>query len=246
MNKAIILITRFAIACLIGTSTTARSQEIERKAGKPSDHPARIQEATKILTNLKTISSVDEKVDRLVDLIRSDDPARAQAAVTSIIILGNPTIPSLIRRIDDASETKIRIIYLRNNYPGAFEESRVYGVGQTTDCINFILNDLTGVSFGFVDLSFDVDQTDPSTAKKLNDKRSRIAHEWKNYYKSIKTLPPIPRKTTPAAGPRLNVDHKGRPMKLLPYTYDITMLYRRMSSNGPTASISARLIVNGR
>ncbi len=52
MSKAFILITRFVIACLIGTIATGRSQEVERKGDKSRGHPARIQEAIMILNDI--------------------------------------------------------------------------------------------------------------------------------------------------------------------------------------------------
>jgi hypothetical protein len=88
-----------------------------------------------------------------------------QRAFAEIEALGCPAIPEIIERMDDRRNLPEQHISLRNKSPDAWESMRHYGVEQVVDSLDAILNQLTGQSFGYIDIHKDEATKDAERAK---------------------------------------------------------------------------------
>ncbi len=87
--------------------------------------------------------STSELIDNLVV------PGKASSSVTRLELAGCAAVPQLISSIDDLREFPDFFIRLPNEFPGAFEDSRIYGPDVVADAIDALLTQATGLFSGF-------------------------------------------------------------------------------------------------
>ncbi len=92
-------------------------------------------------------TSIDTKVAQLIDRLVLPDRDQVQAATTALVMLGQPAVPAIIRRIDDRREMSAQGVAFENKYPGAFEAVAQYVTPKVVDRLNYVLNRLTGEDF---------------------------------------------------------------------------------------------------
>jgi hypothetical protein len=148
--------------------------------------------AARLLAEIGEKTPIDTKVGRLVDELVLSDRNRVQMAVTALTMLGQAAVPSIVGRIDDRRSMPVRVVVFENRSPNAFEAVRQYGVFQVVDCLNDVLNELTGEFFGFVD-----DMAPES--RELDTKRAAIVAGWRGYLARRRAMPRAPGKTMPVA-----------------------------------------------
>jgi hypothetical protein len=86
-------------------------------------------------------------------------------AFAELEALGCPAVPAIIQQMDDRRALPDKYISLRNKSPDAFESMRHYGVDKIVDALDAILNQMTGESFGNIDIHNDVPAQDAERAK---------------------------------------------------------------------------------
>lgn len=157
--------------------------------------------AARLLSSIKADLSIDAKVAQLIDRLVLNDRDRVQAAITALTILGPPAVPSIVRRIDDRRDMTVGAASFENKFPGAFEGVRHLGVLKVIDCLNLVLNDLTGESYGFVTNDMDSPRPDePKRRAELDKQRAAMIAGWRGYLARIQAPPRVSGKSLPAPG----------------------------------------------
>jgi hypothetical protein len=96
-------------------------------------------------------SSPDPVATRVSALVNDMvDARREESAFSSLEALGRPAVPYMVGHLSDFRPLPVADISLRNNFPGAFEESRMYSPKTVHDALAAILNQITGEHFEFV------------------------------------------------------------------------------------------------
>ncbi len=161
------------------------------------EHLTKKKAAALLLAEIGPNTSTDKKVERLIAELLSSDRNRVQAAVTALTMVGKPAVPAIIRRIDDRRDMRVRVIVFENRSPDAFEAVGQYGVFQVVDCLNMVLNDITGEQFGFVDGSIDITPDRPE----LDVQRAVIIAGWRGFFARNQGTPRAPGKSLPLPEP---------------------------------------------
>jgi hypothetical protein len=95
-------------------------------------------------------ASLDEQVALLIASIDSAGDAKELAAeFAALERLGKPAVPYIIKRMDDRWDLRVPRVVLENP-PTTFETHRIYVPKKTVDALAALLNQLTGVNFGFI------------------------------------------------------------------------------------------------
>jgi len=153
--------------------------------------------AARLLAAMGPNTPIDTKVARLIDRLVLRDRRQVQAAVTAMIMLGSPAVPAIIGRIDDRRDMPVRVVAIENRFPGAFEAVRQPGFVKVIDCLDLVLNDITGEYFGSIDVIF---AGDPDRPEFDVQRRAMIAG-WRGYLAQKRATPRAPGKSLPAAEP---------------------------------------------
>jgi hypothetical protein len=139
---------------------------------------------------------IDAKVARLTDRLVLRDRDQVQAAVTALDMLGQPAVPSIIRRIDDRRPMPVGAISFENRFPNAFEAVRHLGVARVVDALNLILNDITGESAGSIVV--DAGPKGVRDSPDLEPQRQAVVNGWRAYLARWGATPPVPGKSPPS------------------------------------------------
>lgn len=91
----------------------------------------------------------EAEVKRLIEKTRRHDTATR--AFKDLEKLGPAAAPAMVDLMDDRRPLGVTEISLENKYPGAFERNRIYGPKLVVDALAAILNQITGLSFGFIE-----------------------------------------------------------------------------------------------
>jgi hypothetical protein len=153
--------------------------------------------AARLLADMGPKTPINTKVDRLIDRLVLRDRNQVQAAVTALTMLGQPAVLAIIRRIDDQRAMPAGSIAFENRSVNAFEAVAQYGVFKVVDCLNLVLNDITGESFGFIGVLLDSTPDSPEFAAQ----RRAIIAGWRGYLVRKHASPPAPGKSLPVAEP---------------------------------------------
>jgi hypothetical protein len=153
--------------------------------------------AARLLAAMGPDTPVDTKVAQLIERLVLRDRAEVQAAVTALVLLGPPAVPAIIRRMDDRRDMPVRAVGFENRAVDAFEGVRWPGFVKVIDCLDLVLNDITGESFGQIDLMFAGDPDRPE----YDSQRSAMVAGWQAYLARKATAPRAPGKSLPLAGP---------------------------------------------
>jgi hypothetical protein len=151
--------------------------------------------AGRLLAEMGPNATIDTKVSRLIDRLVLRDHDQVQAAVTALTMLGQPAVPAIIRRIDDRRNMLVQHIAFENRFAGAFEAARQYGAIKVVDCLEHVLNDITGESFGHVDI---IGFGDPDR-REYDAQRNAIVAGWRGYLARQRAMPRAPRKSHPSS-----------------------------------------------
>jgi hypothetical protein len=116
--------------------------------------------------------------------------------VTAPTILGQPAVPAIIRRLDDRREMAVQQIVFENRFAGAFEAVRQVGALRVVDCLDLIINGLTGEHFGQI-ASIGVGDLD---RPEFDAERKAIVAGSRGYLARKEAMPRVPSKSLPRAG----------------------------------------------
>ena len=164
------------------------------------DVPNHGSAAARLLDSVGPNTPIETKVTRLIDQLVLGDYEQVQTAVTALTMLGPAAVPAIIRRMDDRRDMPVRGIAFANRSPNSFEGLRHYGVAKVVDCLDAVLNDITGESFGSIDLSFGPHGPDPTRLREHNAQRSTSVAAWRGYLAHLQATPRPPTKSLPVAG----------------------------------------------
>ena len=156
--------------------------------------------AARLLADMGPDTPIDTKVARLIDRLVLRDRDQVQAAATALIMLGQPAVPSIIRRIDDRRDMPVHALSFENRSPDAFEGVRHYGVEKVVDALNDILNDITGVYAGFIDV--EVGPKGLRDNPGVEPQRKAVVDGWRAYLARRGATPPVPGKSLPSGNGR--------------------------------------------
>jgi hypothetical protein len=163
--------------------------------------------AQRLLADMGPNMPIDAKVARLIDRLALRDRQQVQAAVTALEMLGQPAVPSMIRRIDDRRPMPVGVIGFENRSPDAFEGVRHIGVARVVDALNLILSDITGEDVGTIVV--DNGPGGGGDSPNLDSQRQAVVNGWRTYLaRRDRTprvpgkMPPVPGKALPSAGGR--------------------------------------------
>lgn len=154
--------------------------------------------AARLLSSMKADLSIDAKVAQMIERLVLKDRDQVQAAITALTMLGPPAVPAIVRRIDDRRDMAVGAVAFENKFPGAFEGVRHLGVLKVIDCLNLVLNDLTGESYAYI--SNDLDSPSPDEPKRraeLDKQRAAMIAGWRGYVARIQAPPQVPSKSLP-------------------------------------------------
>ena len=137
----------------LAQGTPAKVNSSEPSQAEMLDAFTQRKAAGRLLAEMGSNTTIDTKVSRLIDRLVLRDHAQVQATVTALTMLGQPAVPAIIQHIDDRRNMLVQHIAFENRFVGAFEAVRQYGVIKIVDCLAHVLDDITGESFGHVDIS---------------------------------------------------------------------------------------------
>jgi hypothetical protein len=100
-------------------------------------------------------------------------------------------------RIDDRRDVPVRVVAFENLFPDAFEAVRQPGFVKVIDCLDLVLNDITGESSGSIDIIFAGDPDRPE----LDVQRGAMIAGWRGYLARKQATPCARGKSLPAAKP---------------------------------------------
>lgn len=153
-------------------------------------------DATRLIAAMGPHAPIDTKVARLIDRL-ARDPEQVQAVVTALTMLGPAAVPAIIRQMDDRREMPVRGISFVNRSPNAFEGLRHYSVEKVVDCLDYVLNDITGESFGTIDVGGGPHGPDPARSREREAQRTATVTAWRGYLARSRATLRQPRKTLP-------------------------------------------------
>src|SRR5829696_3895280 len=130
--------------------------------------------AARLLAEMGQKTPIDTKVAWLIDRLAIGDHEQVQVAVTALTMLGRPAGPAIIRRMDDRREMPVRGVSFVNRSPNSFEGLRHYGVEKIVDCLDDVLNDITGESFGSIDVGGGPHGPDPALWREREAQRTAV------------------------------------------------------------------------
>ena len=108
---------------------------------------------------------------RLIDkMVKEKSEHRAFADLEA---LGCSAVPAIIKHMDDRRQLPDKNISLKNKFPDAWENVRYHGVERVVDALDAILNQMTGESFGDID----VDKDDPTK----DAERAKVVSGWHDW-----------------------------------------------------------------
>jgi uncharacterized protein (TIGR03067 family) len=186
------------LATIIGLIMPGLAQRTSANDAPPAPSPAEILDgiiqrtaATRLLAEMGPDTAIDTKVGRLIDRLVLRDHDQAQAAVTALTMLGKPAVPAIIRRIDDRRAMSVHGIAFENRAVDRFEAVRQYGTLKVVDCLDYVLNDITGESFGNVGIVSFRDADRPE----FDTQRSAIVAGWRGYLSRVRPTRRAPGKS---------------------------------------------------
>lgn len=106
-----------------------------------------------------------------------DDGRKQANAFAALEKLGTDAVPYIVKHMDSRRKLPVREIVLGNASGSAFESRRVYAPEVVVDAVAAILNQLTGVSFGYI-----VNGSD-------NSSRAAVVSDWRTWCR--KTYPGV-------------------------------------------------------
>jgi hypothetical protein len=184
---------------IIGPAQFAPAQNVPpiETPGELLDAVTKKKAAARLLAAMGSNTPVDTKVARLLDRLVVRDREEVQTAVTALVMLGSSAVPAIIRRIDDRREMPVRNIGFENRSPNSFEAVRWPGFVKVIDCLDCVLNDITGESFGSIDIVFVGDPDRPE----FDVQRSAMVDGWRGYLARKQATPRAPGKSLPVTEP---------------------------------------------
>lgn len=189
-----------ALGLLLLLASNACAQQPPSAPPDPLEMILKKKAAARLLADMGPNMSIDGKVARLIGRLVLRDHDQVQATVTALEMLGQPAVPSMIRRIDDRRPMPVGTISFENRSPDAFEGVRHLGVARVIDALNLILYDLTGENVGTIVV--DNGPGGGGDSPNLDPQRRAVVNGWRAYLaRRDKTLP-VPGKTLPSAGGR--------------------------------------------
>jgi hypothetical protein len=157
--------------------------------------------ANRLLENFGPTTPIDKKVAHLIDSLAASDRDRVQTAVTALVLLGNPAVPDMIRRVDDGRDMLVKVIVFENRSPEAFEAVAQLGVAKVIDCLNIILTVSTGHIAGPVDLpSLNFSRAEPGRG--TDALRNALVKDWREYLARLQAAPRASGKSLPSSSRR--------------------------------------------